>query len=178
MSNSTINSTAEFFNFTYQDTSGGTSSLWLTVRNSSGTLLYNNTTTGFGTSAVSRSSGALIHGAGETYTYRISAQQAQVGYVNKTSTITWENLRTLEGYPAWVGQWLGILVLVVLAGSVGFASTKYMLVILPIVTFFMLVYTRWLQPVIGVTAMVASLGILLVLGVLRYIRDARRKVAQ
>jgi len=100
------------------------------VTNSTGAIKYTANVTGFGTGFSNVTSGNITHVAGETYTARIVAKQNQVGYVNATKTVTWENLRTLEGYPDWVGQWLGVLVLVILAGSVSVISTKYMLVIL------------------------------------------------
>ena len=149
------------------------------VTNSTGAIVY---TTSYNRSSFTNytnlSSGALVHGAGESYTARLSAAQAQVGFVNKSHVITWGNLRTLEGYPEWVGQWIGILAIVIVAGATSFVNVKYTVVIIPVLTFFMMNYTRWLNPYIGTSLMITSLGVLLTLGVLRYIRDSKGKLGR
>jgi PKD repeat protein len=179
LANITIDSTHEFFNVTYQDTSGGTANITLNVSHQNGTVLYSDTVSGFGTAATTISSGSLVHQAGDTYTYSIKAPQSQLGSVNQVKTITWENLKTLSGYPDWVGHWMGIALLVVLAGVFSFISVKFALVIIPVMTYFMTFYMRWIDPTIGLTTMIgftAVVGAIFTIGVLKYMREQQKKL--
>jgi PKD repeat protein len=177
MGNATIDTTHEYFNLSYQDTSGGTSEVALTVKNSTGAIVYSGTQSGFGTAATTITSGSIVHSPGDSYTYTMSAKQQQLGYVNRTYTITWENLKTLSAYPDWVGQWLGIGLLIILAGVFSIISIKFALVVIPAVTYFMTFYMRWLQPEIGISTFVGCLSVLFVFGVLRYMRESKKKLA-
>lgn len=177
--NNTVNSTAENFTIKYKDTSGGTGVMIYNITNTSGAYKANGTVDFTGvTTWINTTTVNVSHTAGESLTVRFSAPQTQVGRVNKSYTVTWDNLKTLGGYPEWVGDWVGIAVLVLFAGSVSLVSVKYAAIILPALAFFMVVYTRWLSPVIGVTTFIASLGILFTLGVLRYIRDQKGKLGR
>jgi PKD repeat protein len=177
--NNTVNSTAENFTIKYKDTSGGTGTIIYNITNSSGYQKANGTIAiAGGVGWVNTTTANVSHTSGESLTVRFSAPQAQVGFVNKSYTVTWDNLKTLGGYPEWVGNWLGIMVLVIFAGSVSLVNVKYAAVILPILALFMVVYTRWLSPVIGATTFIASIGILFTLGVLRYIRDQKGKLGR
>jgi hypothetical protein len=177
--NNTVNSTAENFTIKYKDTSGGTGTIIYNITNSSGRYVLNGTiAVGGGTGWNNVTTANVSHGAGESLTVRFSAPQAQVGYVNKSYTVTWDNLRTLGGYPEWVGDWVGIAALVLFAGAISLANVKYAVVILPVLAGFMVVYTRWLSPQIGVTTFIASCGILFTLGILRYIRDQKGKLGR
>jgi hypothetical protein len=177
--NNTVNSTAENFTIKYKDTSGGTGTIIYNITNSSGYQKANGTIAiAGGVGWVNTTTANVSHTSGESLTVRFSAPQSQVGYVNKSYTVTWDNLRTLAGYPPWVGNWLGIAVLVLFAGSVSLVSVKYAAIIIPVLAVFLVVYARWLDPVIGVTTFIASAGILFTLGVLRYIRDQKGKLGR
>ncbi len=181
MVNTTVSSTQEVFTVTYQDTSGGTSALNLTVYNTTGVLLFAGDSPGMTlgiTAPVVLSSGVLTHAPGDTYTYKLAATQSQVGSVNQTASITWQNLKTLAGYPAWVSQWMGISILILLAGSFALVSIKFAMVIIPVLTYFMMYYMQWIDPVVGMPLLITSLGVLFAIGILRYMREQRaRKLA-
>lgn len=176
--NYTINSTHEFFNLTYQDTSSGTSTIVVNITNISGVSQFSRLQAVSGSSPVTISSGAIAHTSGETYTYKFSAAQAYVGTVNQTYTLTWSGLRTLGGQPSWVGQWLGIALLVLLAGAFALMSVRYAMILIPVITYFMTEYMQWIDPAVGRPIFITSLGALLVLGVLRYMRDQRNKLVR
>lgn len=174
--NATINSTAEFFNLTYQDTSGGTSTISLVVKNDTGAIMYNNTTASPGTALVAMSSGAISHSAGETYEYQLSAVQSKVGYVNQSYFVTWERLRTLSMFPAWVSQWFGIVLIILFAGIGSAISVKYTVVMLPFWTGFLTIYMKMVDPAISVGSLLASLGIIAVIGAIKYTRESEKKL--
>jgi PKD repeat protein len=176
--NTSVNTTAENFTIKYKDTSGGTTIYIYNVTNTSGYYIVNGTVTVGDAAWHNITTPNVLHGAGESLTVRFAAQQNSVGYVNRSYTVTWDNLKTLGGYPEWVGDWMGIAVLVLFAGSISLVSVKYAVVIIPALAFFMTVYARWLSPVIATTTFLASVGILFTLGVLRYIRDSKGKLGR
>lgn len=174
--NATINGTAENFNVSYKDTSGGTSKVTLTVKNTSGTVIYTGNTTGFGTGFANVSSGALTHGAGDSYEYSFSAVQSQVGFVNQSYSAKWEGLKTLGAFPDWVAQWIGIGLIMLVGAGFGASSVKFGGIILPILAGFEVLYLRWITPIVGVSAFILAMGILLVVGFIKYSREQERKL--
>jgi hypothetical protein len=171
LTNNTVNSTVEYFNLTYRDTSGGTSSINFTVKNQSGAILYTTVVSGFGTTQQNLSSGQLTHIAGDTYIYSFTAPQSQIGSVNVTQSITWGVGNTLIGFPNWVAQWIAIGLLVLLTAAFSILSKRFALIIIPVITFFMMFYMGWIVPTVGTYAMMVSLGIIFTLGVLVYIQE-------
>jgi PKD repeat protein len=177
IANVTINSTHEFFNVTYRDTSGGSPNLTFSVKNQSGAVLYTSTVSGFGTSSTSISSGPLVHGVGDRYTYSFTAPQNQIGNVTVAQTIYWEATGAvgLTGFPTWTGNWIGIGLLVVLAATFSFISKRFAMIIIPLMGLLMMVYMRWITPSVTSVAMLGSLIFLLILGILMYIREGAIK---
>ncbi len=177
IANATVNSTAEFFNVTYRDTSGGTGVLTFNVSNATGAIIYTAQYNRTGlTNYTNLSSGALIHGLGTAYTARISAAHSQIGFVNKSVSTVWDAANPFAAYPSWVGQWLGIISLVVVGASASYFSVKYVAIILPVLAYFEVTYMHLLAPAVGVPAFTASLGVLLTFAALKYIRDSKNKL--
>jgi hypothetical protein len=161
----------------YQDTTGGTSLVRLIVTNQSKTELYNGTVSGFGAGATSLSSGALLHNTGDSFTYRMTASQSTLGFVNQSKTIQFMPTTPAFGnFPPWVSNWISTAMLVVLAGAFSILSVKFALVIIPVFGFFEMYYLRWLQPAIGTTAMSIVFGVLFMLGILMYIRKSEATI--
>jgi hypothetical protein len=175
LNNNSVNNTTEYFNLSYTDTSGGTSSINFTLKNQSGGVIYTTVVSGFGTATTNISSGPVTHAPGDTYTYSFVAPQAQIGNVSVVKTITWQNLKTLGGYPDWVGQWMGIALLVVLAAVFSLISVKYAVIIIPVITWFMTYYMQWINPTLG-GSIIVVLGSLVVIGALRYIWEQQKKL--
>jgi hypothetical protein len=173
--NNSVNNTTEYFNLSYTDTSGGTSSINFTLKNQSGGVIYTTVVSGFGVATTNISSGPVTHAPGDTYTYSFVAPQAQIGNVSVVKTITWQNLKTLGGYPDWVGQWMGIALLVVLAAVFSLISVKYAVIIIPVITWFMTYYMQWINPTLG-GSIIVVLGSLVVIGALRYIWEQQKKL--
>lgn len=172
LGNASINSTAEYVNMTYADTSGGTTYLNFTVTNQSGYIVSSELYPAGAASATY--SQVIIHGSGQEYTYGFSAVQSSYGWINNSGTMSFATTVALFGQsPGWIEYWLSVGIIIILAAAFSVFSIRFAMLIIPLISWFLQYVTGWFDIGIGGALM---FGGVFVLGVLKYIRDSENKI--
>ena len=174
LENASIDDTHQYINMTYDDTSTqGTNILEFTVVNLTGATIASASYSG--TSANSQSFSQIIPvSQGQSYTYAIHANQSEYGWINQSSTVTLANQIALIGSaPSWVEEWIAIALIIIFAAGFSIWSKPFALIAIPILTWYFQYMLGWL-PATFMSAI--TLGVMLTIGVLMYIRQAENKI--
>jgi hypothetical protein len=173
LGNATINSTAEYLNMSYHDTTAGTSYLQFVVYNQSDAVISSTIYTG-GSANSQIKSVVLDHTSGQTYRYGIVASQSTYGWMNETKTLTFEQHVALYGTsPTWIEFWLAVGLLVLFGAAFSTFSIRFGMIAIPLLAFFFEHVLGWFT--IGIGGDAAFFG-MMVLGVISYIRQSENKI--
>lgn len=174
LGNATINSTAEFINMTYVDGTAGTTYLLFAVYDGNNTLIYSQAYSGVSANSQAYSL-QLPHPGSAAYTYGIFASQSQYGWINSTKTLTFKDyVGILDDSPGWVEFWIACCLIVVLAAGFSYFSVRFAMVVIPIFAFYLQYGLGWFD--IGIGGSV-TYGFIMVIGILRYIRESENKIS-
>lgn len=168
LSNATVNSSYQYFNMSYSDTSSsGTTHLTFAVYNISGYPIDSITYTGAAANSQTYSQ-MLPVSQGQTYTYGVFASQSSYGWINQTETVTLANQVALIGAaPSWVELWFAIATVIIFGAVFSIFSKPFAMVGIPLLVYFYQFVMGWLPSSVLSTF---SLAVMLVLGILIYIR--------
>ena len=169
--NITYNATAQYYNVTYYDPTGGTSNITYYVNDMNGTALYTQTVTGAGANSVSFSE-IVSNPNGGTITTGFYASQSTLGTISDYDAVTFGNFVSLMGIavPTWVEEWLALGLIILVACSFSYFSVPVGGVILIGLTGYFVWGIEWLQPIYGYSAMGTGLMILGMWAAIKYIR--------
>jgi PKD repeat protein len=169
--NITYNATAQYYNVTYYDPTGGTSNITYYVNDMNGTALYTQTVTGAGANSVSFSK-IVSNPNGGTITTGFYASQSTLGTISDYDAVTFGNFVSLMGIavPTWVEEWLALGLIILVSCSFSYFSVPVGGVILIGLTGYFVWGTKWLQPIYGYSAMGTGLMILGMWAAIKYIR--------
>ncbi len=174
LANASINNTYQYINMSYSDTSTqGTTSLSFEVYNITGSLVASANYTG--TSSNSQVFSQVIQvSQGQSYTYRLCANQSEYGWINQSSTFKLANQIALVGdAPSWVEEWIAIGLIILFAAGFSIWSKAMAMIIIPILTWYFQFYMGWLPSSFLSTI---ALGVMLSIGVLVYIRERENRI--
>lgn len=173
MQNVTINQSYQFFNITYQDTSGGTNNLTFSIRNATGAIVASASYTGV--SANNKAYSQILQVTnGQSYTYGFSANQSSYGWINQTNTITLLGAVGVVGTtPGWPEFWAAVAMIIIFASISVVFMKSITLIGIPLLTWFFQFVLQWLPATFLSTI---ALGVMLSVGVLLYIRQKENTI--
>jgi hypothetical protein len=169
LNHTAINTTAQTVNMNYYDPSGNTTSLIFYVTNTTGSYLADVTYSGVAANSETFHQNITIAARGQAYTYGFSANQGTLGWINRSDSFVDPTFSLLGSgiSPGVVELWFSIALLVIF-GAVGSYYFKHIILIAePILYWFIATYLSWLPLN---TQVYFTLAVMLVLGVLIYIR--------
>jgi PKD repeat protein len=169
--NTTYNATAQYYNVTYSDPTGGTANITYYVKDMNGTVLYTQTVTGAGANSVTFSQ-LVSNPNGGTITAGFYASQSALGTISDEDVVTFGNFVSLMGMavPTWVEAWFALGLIVLVACAFSYFSVPVGGVILIGLTGYFVWGIKWLQPIYGYSAMGTGLMILGMWAAIKYIR--------
>lgn len=131
------------------------------VRNNNGTTVYNTSTTPYGNISIDY---LLPYHEGQSYSYGFNVSTDDYGNVNVTrSDIIYPEKVDIELDDTWM-SWLSVGIIIVFAAIFSRGNTVYGVIIVPAIAG-LLIYMGWMP-----LSMMSSVSILLVIGVLIYIK--------
>jgi len=177
LQNATINESSnvmfQFINMTYNDGSLNTNKLSFVVYDVNNTLVYSQNYTGAAANAQNFSYVQKCN-KGQAYTYGFQANQSAYGWINQSSTIKLTSqIELLANGPAWIGQWVAIVLIVVFGTLFMIYSKPFALIGIPLLTW---AFQYIFKLIPGSFLSLIGLGCMLTIGVLVYIRQAENKI--
>jgi len=172
--NATVDATHQYFNMSYEDTSGGTNALVFYVYNTSSKVLVSSAAYS-GAAANDQTYSALLGVVeGNSYTYGVSANQSEYGWINQTSTMTLSyDTQIFANMPSWVKVWFSVGIIVIFAALFSLYSRALALIAIPILTWYFQFVLKTLPSTFLSTI---ALGTMLTIGVLVYIRQQENTI--
>jgi hypothetical protein len=169
LNHTAVNTTMQTVVMNYYDPSGETTILNFYITNTTGALLASGNYTGSSANSASFYQNITVATRGQAYTYGFTANQGTLGWINRSDSFVDPSFSLLgSGFtPGVVELWFSIALLVIF-GAVGSFYFKHIILIAePILYWFIASYLSWLPLN---TNVYFSLAVMLVLGVLIYIR--------
>ena len=169
LNHTAVNTTMQTVVMNYYDPSGETTILNFYITNTTGALLASGNYTGSSANSASFYQNITVATRGQAYTYGFTANQGTLGWINRSDSFVDPSFSLLgSGFtPGVVELWFSIALLVIF-GAVGSFYFKHIILIAePILYWFIASYLSWLPLN---TNVYLSLAVMLVLGVLIYIR--------
>jgi PKD repeat protein len=174
LANASINSTYQYVNMTYSDTSSsGTNYLSFTVYNLTGSIVSQTVYTGAAANSETYTQKIPVT-QGQSYKYVIAANQSQYGWINQSQSFTLANQIALIGSAlGWVEMWAAIAIILIFSALFSIFSKPMAMIGMPLLTWWFQFVWGWLPSTFLSTI---GLGVMLALGILIYIRQKENMI--
>jgi len=147
IANASYNATAEWYNISYTDPTGGTNAITFFIANSSGYQIYTQTVTGAGANAATFSN-LTANPTGDSVVYGFTANQTSLdNNITKYETNTFPGYISLTGSaPGDVELWVAIIVTIAVGLFASYMSKEIGVIIACILSVFFVYGIHWITP--------------------------------
>ena len=175
--NRSFNATAEWYNATYYDPTGGTDSITFFMANSFGNITYSSTVTGVGANDATFSN-VTINPNGGTVTCGFIANQSVIGNVSRVLNNHFTNYVSLNGgAPGYPELWIALGLIVLVAAFFSYMSVPIGALITIGLTAYMTWGIGWINPHYGSSSFATGLMVVGTLAAIKYIRSKEDRLS-